>query len=119
MTRTRLALIAACAAASIVGAAGCGSDDQVAATLPPIETFATTTTTLAPTTTIQTSYVVQPGDTLQKIATKFGVTQADLINLNGLTDPDHIEAGQRLEIPQPGVTITSAPTTSVAGTTAP
>ncbi|MFJ6698582.1 N-acetylmuramoyl-L-alanine amidase [Streptomyces sp. NPDC091272] len=44
------------------------------------------------------SYVVQPGDTLTEIAATHGTTAPDLARLNALTDPDHIEAGQILEL---------------------
>jgi nucleoid-associated protein YgaU len=56
----------------------------------------------APTATAATtaeSYVVQEGDTLGEIAERFGVTVAALAEANGLTDVDHIEAGQVLIIP--------------------
>lgn len=44
-------------------------------------------------------YTVQPGDTLNKIAQKFGLTWQELINANGLTDPNVLRAGQQLRIP--------------------
>ena len=84
-------------------------------TLPPIATTSTTTTTLAPTTTLPEFYVVESGDTLSKIVTKLGVSKDDLMALNGITNPDHIEAGQKLKIPRPGMVI---PTT-VPPSTAP
>ncbi|MCX7624022.1 MAG: LysM peptidoglycan-binding domain-containing protein [Thermomicrobium sp.] len=46
-------------------------------------------------------YVVQPGDTLSAIARRSGVTVADLVAANGLTDPDRIFPGQTLVIPRP------------------
>jgi len=46
-----------------------------------------------------TSYVVGAGDTLLGIANAFGVSLADLIALNKITDQDHIEVGQVLIIP--------------------
>ena len=42
------------------------------------------------------TYVVQSGDVLWKIARQFGVTTADLINMNALTNPDLIYPGQVL-----------------------
>jgi LysM repeat protein len=42
---------------------------------------------------------VQQGDTLGKIALKYGVTTTALSNANGITNPDLIRVGQRLIIP--------------------
>jgi murein DD-endopeptidase MepM/ murein hydrolase activator NlpD len=47
------------------------------------------------------TYVVQPGDTLSKIAARFGVDQADLASRNGLEDPDYIQVGQSLALDLP------------------
>lgn len=99
-----------------LAAAACGSSQDNAGTLPPIATTTSTSTTLATTTTRPTVYVVQAGDNLSKIATKLGVTKDDLMALNGITNPDHIEVGQKLKIPQPGESI---PTTIAATTVAP
>ncbi len=46
-----------------------------------------------------TVYVVQPGDTLFSIATRFGTTVAALAAANGISNPDVIEVGQTLIIP--------------------
>ncbi|MCU1501155.1 MAG: hypothetical protein JWM12_509 [Ilumatobacteraceae bacterium] len=115
------ALALSFAAAPLIGV-GCGSDGAGNGTLPPIATTSSTTTTLATTTTLPEFYVVQPGDTLSKIVTKLGVSKDDLLALNGITNPDHIERGQKLKIPRPGVSIPStlpASTTVPAETTAP
>ena len=45
------------------------------------------------------TYVVQEGDTLYAIALRFGVDLEALIELNGLSDPNDIVAGQELKIP--------------------
>ncbi|MEO8608861.1 MAG: LysM peptidoglycan-binding domain-containing protein [Chloroflexota bacterium] len=45
------------------------------------------------------SYVVQRGDNLFRIAQRFGVTTDALAQANGITDPSHIFAGQQLTIP--------------------
>lgn len=47
----------------------------------------------------QTTYVVQPGDSLSGIAAKFGLTQEELQQANNIDDPDSIYAGQELIIP--------------------
>ncbi len=46
-----------------------------------------------------TTYVVQPGDTLTKIATRFQVSIQSLVQANHLSDPNAIRAGQTLVIP--------------------
>lgn len=42
--------------------------------------------------------VVQPGDTLSEIALRYGMTVAQLRELNGIADPNRIFAGQRLRL---------------------
>lgn len=44
-------------------------------------------------------YEVQPGETLAKIAADHGTTVAELVDLNGISNPDLIVAGQTLTIP--------------------
>jgi LysM repeat protein len=91
-------------------AASCGDQNQAAATLPPIVTLSTTTTIAITTTTVQTFYTVQRGDTLGKIAKAFQVRLADLQALNGITNPDDIQAGQTLQIPTGVVVYNTLPT---------
>ncbi len=62
------------------------ADNAPAAPQPP-------TTTTSPATG---TYIVQQGDTLGKIAARFGTTVANLMRLNGITNPDRIWVGQRL-----------------------
>ncbi|MGE5596842.1 MAG: LysM peptidoglycan-binding domain-containing protein, partial [Hyphomicrobiales bacterium] len=45
------------------------------------------------------NYTVEPGDSLAAIADKFNVLVRDLVDFNGIEDPDVIVAGQVLEIP--------------------
>jgi len=111
----RVVLICAGLVAATAVGAGCGSQAAEQGTLPPIATTSTTTTTVAPTTTLPEFYVVESGDTLSRIVTKLGVSKDDLMALNGITNPDHIEKGQKLKIPRPGMVI---PTT-VPPSTAP
>jgi LysM repeat protein len=44
-------------------------------------------------------HVVQRGETLYSIARRYGTTTAALVSANGLRNPNHIYAGQRLTIP--------------------
>jgi LysM repeat protein len=46
-------------------------------------------------------YTVRPGDTLADIARNHGVRAQDIMQANGITDPDMIQAGRRLKIPRP------------------
>jgi len=63
---------------------------------------ATGTASLSPpTTATATLYTVQEGDTLAKLAKKFGVTLDDLVAVNEIEDPDRIEVGTVLVIPRP------------------
>lgn len=47
-------------------------------------------------------YTVQQGDTLFSIATQFGVTVDELVELNNITNPDVIFVDDQLTIPPPG-----------------
>ena len=43
-------------------------------------------------------YVVQKGDTLTKIASRYGVTVAQLVQWNNIANPNLILVGQKLRI---------------------
>lgn len=45
------------------------------------------------------TYTVNRGDTVSVIAGRFGVSAAELLQLNGLSDPDRIYPGQALRLP--------------------
>lgn len=47
-----------------------------------------------------TTYTVKPGDTLSGIAAKVGMSMADLVKYNGITDPNKLRIGQELRIPE-------------------
>jgi len=52
---------------------------------------------------------VQPGDTLEQLAARHGVSQDALIRLNNLEDPNQLQVGQRLSLPEaPAATGTGA-----------
>ncbi len=47
----------------------------------------------------ESSHTVQPGETLTRIAARYGVTVRALVEANGLRDPDVLKPGQVLRIP--------------------
>ncbi len=49
-------------------------------------------------------YIVQPGDSLWKIARRFGTTVEELARFNGLEDPGHLVPGQAVRLPRTGET---------------
>jgi LysM repeat protein len=53
-----------------------------------------------PATTTPLTYTVQPGDTLSKIAKKFGVTVGAIVTANNIANPNLIKPGQVLTIPK-------------------
>ena len=48
---------------------------------------------------VSKTYVVRSGDTLSGIALSLDISMADLIALNGITDPNKIKPGQVLKLP--------------------
>lgn len=59
-------------------------------------------------------YVVEAGDTLNRIAQKFGHTWQQVAAWNNMSDPNQLSVGQRIRVSEPGassaVTITPVPT---------
>ena len=47
------------------------------------------------------SYVVQAGDSVWRIANRFKVSQDALMKANGITDARKMKTGMKLAIPQP------------------
>lgn len=45
------------------------------------------------------TYTVQPGDMLANISKRLGVSMTELMDLNGITDPRKLRAGQKLKLP--------------------
>jgi LysM repeat protein len=86
------------------------TESVVTTTQPPLST----TTTAA---SIQgSSYVIQAGDNLSRIATRFNITVDTIVQANHLSDPSTIFAGQSLIIPGANISNTnqSSPTTVAA-----
>lgn len=64
----------------------------------PTTTPSETPTIVSPTPDPIVYYTVQSGDTLSGIANNFGVTWIDLANLNQISNPNMLEAGQIIKI---------------------
>jgi LysM repeat protein len=65
-------------------------------------------------------HVVQSGETLNIIGARYGVTVEDIMQANGLDNPDFISAGQQLTIPVGGIPEpTVAPTEAVVAQPSP
>jgi LysM repeat protein len=79
-----------------------GTADAPTETAPPTEAVTTPAA--------EEVYVVQPGDTMLAIATRYNLTVDDILNANNLTNPDFVFAGQRLVIPVLGSAGRVAPT---------
>ncbi len=77
---------------------------QASATTTQAETPAPAATT--PTSNGST-YTVASGDTLSGIALKLRVRQAELTSLNGITNPNRIRIGQKLQVPAGAVVTTN------------
>jgi LysM repeat protein len=56
------------------------------------------------------TYVVEPGDHLVNIADMFAVNIQDIMDLNGITNPNKIFVGEQLQIPGYGIQPTPKPT---------
>jgi LysM repeat protein len=50
--------------------------------------------------TMYATYTVRPGDTLNKVASQFGVTGETIVRTSGLADPNLLQPGQVLTIPR-------------------
>ncbi len=71
------------------------------------------------------AYKVQKGDSLSLIAQRYGVSQAEILGLNALKDPNRLLLGQTLQLPgrvnldAPRPTTTKAPAAAAAASAAP
>jgi lipoprotein NlpD len=117
--------VATCGVGAVVIAAGlvlaaCSGADVPGdgPTLPPIQTTSTVPVTVATATTLPQYYRVQRGDTLTEIAAAYEIPVVAIMELNGLTNPDDIYAGQILAIPPRDIVASVLPAT-VPGQTAP
>lgn len=76
----------------------------------------TSTPTVTPTPIIHT---IARGETLIGIATRYGVSLADIQETNGVVDPRRLQVGQQLFIPAPAQAALSGATPTVASTPMP
>lgn len=60
------------------------------------------------------TYTIRPGDTLGRIARRFGVDLGELARINGIRNPDRIFAGQTLQLPAANV-VTVRPGDTLSG----
>ncbi|WBY64051.1 LysM peptidoglycan-binding domain-containing protein [Thermocaproicibacter melissae] len=79
---------------------------------------ASTSKASAPKTPSAVTYTVKAGDTLSKIAAKFGTTYQELAKLNGIADPNKIYPGQVLKLTGSTSAGNSTPETSIPKTSA-
>lgn len=105
--------IAALLVAAAALAAGCGAEPEaepIPTTLPVLTTLRPqlTTTTIAAPPPQRRIYVVQPGDTLSKIANGFGVSVQALMDENG-KDDTLLRIGEQLVIPPTAVGASGSP----------
>jgi hypothetical protein len=103
-----VAVVALALAAAVLfalpGLLGFGNPSAVASPTPSVGP--SVAASLAPTDVPEPTariYVVQSGDTMSKIAKKFGLTLADLIaaNADNIPDPDRLQIGDQVIIPVP------------------
>ncbi len=106
-------LLSVTALAFVFVVAACGEDEGAGAdALPPIRTTTTMTTTSTTISTDRIFYEVKPGEFLSTIAEGFDVPVQAIVELNGLADPNDIQAGQTIEIPTGVVLVADLPTTT-------
>ncbi len=72
-----------------------------AAAVPTLSGSAASNSTATTSDSDGTTYTILPGDTLSAVALRFGVTEAVLMQQNGLRNADALIAGRRLTVPAP------------------
>lgn len=112
-------------AASLLAACGGGSDGRPnLRNVPTATAYATlpaptivSGSVLAGSSSAESTYVVEPGDSVSAIAARLGVDVEELIRLNDLADPSRLEVGQVLRVPALPTEAGAAPPAQTAQTT--
>lgn len=112
--RLQWSLLAICVSSGVIALFIARSDSQSAQ----VSVETTTTSTIPPTTSTvfvePTRYTIKSGDSLFAIAKLNNLDMAQLMQLNGITNPDHVEAGQVLIFPTATGFVPVAPSTTMA-----
>lgn len=87
-----------------------GGGEEIVATTT-VETTVVVTTTTEP--YVPIFYTVQRGDTVSRIAGMYNVDAQALLDLNGISDPNKLYAGQTIELPPPTGYRPLAPSTTM------
>ena len=106
-TLSKIAARLGVSAADLVKANGIGNANLVYVgqrlTIPragaPVTSVAPAASSTASATAANGTYIVRPGDTLAKLAARFGTTISTLMRLNGIKNANRIYVGQRLAVP--------------------
>ncbi len=80
---------------AVVSSRGSDSDSTTETSVVESTTVESTTTT----TYVPVTYTVQMGDSLFQIAKSYNLNMKELMDMNGITDPDKVYAGQVLQLP--------------------
>ncbi|MCJ7511150.1 MAG: LysM peptidoglycan-binding domain-containing protein [Dehalococcoidia bacterium] len=96
-TQTATASVTATVTPTATGTATPPAETATASPAPQVTPSPTPTATPPP--SPFTEYVVQAGDSLSSIAQKFGTTADELARINGITDPNTLDIGQKLQVP--------------------
>ncbi|MFZ9974009.1 MAG: LysM peptidoglycan-binding domain-containing protein [Vulcanococcus sp.] len=65
------------------------------------------------TTTVNANYTVKPGETLSELAERYGTSVQRLMQLNGLSSPQDLWAGSRIQVPVTRTSTAAAPKPAV------
>lgn len=105
--------------AGLLTVGGCTRDKPTATPTPtaPAElVLATPSPALSATVTREVTYhTVQAGETAWTIADRYGITLEDLVAANELADPDRLQPGQQLVIPDVGDSVADESTAAESG----
>ncbi|MHB1090834.1 MAG: LysM peptidoglycan-binding domain-containing protein [Ilumatobacteraceae bacterium] len=112
--RLQWSLLIICLLSGVIALVLARNDSRESAV--PVETTTTSTTPPETTTTYvePVYYMVKSGDTLFNISKRFNLDMLQLMQLNGISNPNHVEVGQNLKLPPATGFIPVAPSTTMA-----